>query len=66
MGNNQSMQVGAEAVTGVAGGVLAAVLAKLPLLVFAGAALIGAAMLAHLRHRAPSAVVVPAPGDQRS
>ena len=64
MGNNQSMQVGAEAVTGVPGAALAAMLVKLPLLVFGSAALIRSAMLAHLRHR--SAVVAASPGGQPS
>jgi MFS family permease len=45
MGNNQSLQVGAEALSGLAGGALAAVLVKLPLLVFAGAAALGGLML---------------------
>jgi MFS family permease len=51
MGNNQSMQVGAEAVSGLAGGGLAAVLVKLPLLVFAGAAVLGGLLLARIRGR---------------
>jgi DHA1 family tetracycline resistance protein-like MFS transporter len=51
MGNNQSMQVGAEALTGLAAGALAAIFVKLPLLVFAGAALVGSAMLSRLRRR---------------
>jgi MFS family permease len=46
MGNNQSMQVGAEALSGFVGGALAAVLVKLPLLVFAGAAVGGGMALA--------------------
>jgi DHA1 family tetracycline resistance protein-like MFS transporter len=41
MGNNQSLQVGAESISGFLGGVLAAAAIKLPLLVFAGAAIIG-------------------------
>ena len=49
MGNNQSMQVGAESISGLAGGALAAILIKLPLLVFAGAAIVGSMMLARLR-----------------
>jgi DHA1 family tetracycline resistance protein-like MFS transporter len=64
MGNNQSMQVGAEAVTGVAGGALAAMFAKLPLLVFAGVALAGGARLARLRRSCTSAIVVAGPADQ--
>ena len=42
----QSMQVGAEALSGFVGGALAAVLVKLPLLVFAGAAVGGGMALA--------------------
>jgi len=49
MGNNQSMQVGAEALSGIAGGALAAVFIKLPLLVCAGAAIVGGLMVAPLR-----------------
>ncbi len=49
MGNNQSMQVGAESISGLAGGALAAILIRLPLLVFAGAAIAGSVMLAGLR-----------------
>jgi MFS family permease len=58
MGNNQSMQVGAEALTGLAGGALAALLVKLPLLVFAGAAVVGSALLLRLR-RSPSGTFAP-------
>ncbi len=46
MGNNQSMQVGAESLSGLAGGALAAVEVELPLLVFAGLAVAGGVMLA--------------------
>ena len=45
MGNNQSLQVGAEALSGIVGGLLAAAVVKLPLVVFAVLALIGAAVL---------------------
>jgi MFS family permease len=41
MGNNQSMQVGAESLSGLAGGVLASIAVKLPLLAFAGVAILG-------------------------
>jgi DHA1 family tetracycline resistance protein-like MFS transporter len=51
LGNNQSMQVGAEALTGLAGGALVAVLIKLPLLVFAGAAILGGLAAGALRRR---------------
>jgi DHA1 family tetracycline resistance protein-like MFS transporter len=54
MGNNQSMQVGAEALSGLAGGALAAALVKLPLLVFAGAAALGVLLLARTGVRAPA------------
>jgi MFS family permease len=56
LGNNQSMQVGAEGVSGLVGGGLAAVLVKLPLLVFAGAAILGGLLLARvgMRRRALS------------
>jgi MFS family permease len=49
MGNNQAMQVGAEALSGLVGGALAAIVIKLPLLVFAGAAIVGGLALAPLR-----------------
>ncbi|HEX4433869.1 MAG TPA: MFS transporter [Acidimicrobiales bacterium] len=57
MGNNQSMQVGAESLSGLAGGALAAALITLPLLVFAGAAVAGGAMLAKQARRTPVAAV---------
>ncbi|MBV9165420.1 MAG: MFS transporter [Solirubrobacterales bacterium] len=49
MGNNQSIQVGAESISGLAGGGLAAIATKLPLLVFAGAAILGSVALAPRR-----------------
>jgi MFS family permease len=55
MGNNQSMQVGAESLSGLAGGALAAVVIKLPLLVFAGAAIVGGLALAPRHRRKPLA-----------
>ena len=51
MGNNQSMQVGAESLSGLAGGALAAILITLPLLVFAGVAVAGSLLLADLARR---------------
>jgi DHA1 family tetracycline resistance protein-like MFS transporter len=51
MGNNQSMQVGAEALSGMVGGALAAVLIQLPLLVFAAAAMAGGLMVGGLRRK---------------
>jgi DHA1 family tetracycline resistance protein-like MFS transporter len=61
LGNNQSMQVGAEALSGLVGGVLAAVLVKLPLLVFGGIAIAGGLMLASLRRRVPGPASEPPP-----
>ena len=55
MGNNQSMQVGAESLSGLVGGALAAAVIALPLLVFAGIAVAGSLVLATVsRHRAPA------------
>jgi predicted MFS family arabinose efflux permease len=59
MGNNQSMQVGAESLSGLAGGALAAIEVELPLLVFAGVAVAGGVMLANLARRRPSEPVDP-------
>ena len=50
MGNNQSMQVGAESLSGLAGGALAAIEVELPLLVFAGVAVAGGLTIARLAH----------------
>ena len=61
MGNNQSMQVGAESLSGLAGGALAAILITLPLLVFAGAAVAGSLLLASLARRRSSTPTVPLP-----
>ena len=61
MGNNQSMQVGAESLSGLAGGVLAAIMITLPLLVFAGAAVAGSLLLANLARRRPSPAAEPVP-----
>jgi predicted MFS family arabinose efflux permease len=56
LGNNQSLQVGAEALSGIVGGALAAIVVKLPLLVFAAVAIVGALVLlaTPVRARAPS------------
>jgi hypothetical protein len=59
MGNNQSMQVGAESLSGLAGGALAAIEVELPLLVFAGVAVAGSVMLAKLARRRPFERIVP-------
>ncbi len=53
MGNNQSLQTGAEALSGLAGGLFAAVLIQLPLLVFATMALAGAGRLWFVRRARP-------------
>jgi DHA1 family tetracycline resistance protein-like MFS transporter len=54
MGNNQSMQVGAESLSGLVGGALAAIVITLPLLVFAGAAVAGSFLLASRGRRRSS------------
>jgi MFS family permease len=51
MGNNQSMQVGAESLSGLVGGGLAAAAIKLPLLVFAATAIFGGLALTRVRPR---------------
>jgi DHA1 family tetracycline resistance protein-like MFS transporter len=51
MGNNQALQVGAEALSGLLGGVLAAVMVKLPLIVLAGVAIVAAGLLAAFGNR---------------
>lgn len=48
MGNNQSLQVGAEALSGVVGGVLASVMFKLPLIVLGIVAILAASILGNL------------------
>lgn len=60
MGNNQSMQVGAESLCGVLGGVLAAVAIELPLLMFAGAAIFGGLTLTRVRPRSAPVQALPA------
>jgi DHA1 family tetracycline resistance protein-like MFS transporter len=60
MGNNQSMQVGAEALSGMVGGALAATLIKLPLLVFAGAAIVGGLLVGGLRRKEVMGAAIPA------
>jgi predicted MFS family arabinose efflux permease len=51
MGNNQALQVGAEALSGVLGGVVAAIMVKLSLIVLGGIA-IAAALCLSLARRA--------------
>ena len=48
MGNNQSLQVGAEAISGIVGGVLASVMVKLPLIVLGIVAIFAASILGNL------------------
>ena len=55
MGNNQSLQVGAELLSGLACGFLAAVLVPLPLIVLAATALVAALVLKLLGRRVPAA-----------
>ena len=47
MGNNQSLQVGAEALSGLIGGLLAAIVVKLPLIALGLVAIAAAALLAN-------------------
>jgi DHA1 family tetracycline resistance protein-like MFS transporter len=54
MGSNQSLQVGAEALSGLVGGLLAAVSVKLPLVVLAAIAVSAAALLAARRSESSS------------
>lgn len=65
MGNNQSMQVGAESLSGLAGGGLASIATKLPLLIFAGAAIAGSLALAPRRRSVGPAAPAPA-GPRRT
>jgi DHA1 family tetracycline resistance protein-like MFS transporter len=54
MGNNQALQVGAEALSGIVGGLLAAVLVKLSLIVMAAIAILAAVLLKfHSRTKTP-------------
>jgi predicted MFS family arabinose efflux permease len=48
MGNNQAIQVGAEALSGLAAGLLAALVVKLPLIVLGGASIFAAILVALL------------------
>ena len=59
MGNNQSVQVGAESLSGLVGGALAAIVITLPLLVFAGVAVAGSLLLANLGRRRSSTPTIP-------
>ena len=45
MGNNQAIQVGAEGLSGILGGLIAAIAIWLPLIVLAGIAIVGVALL---------------------
>jgi DHA1 family tetracycline resistance protein-like MFS transporter len=57
LGNNQGLQVGAEAIAGIAGGALAAIVVKLPILVWAGTALVAVALLTLTVARQPVGAV---------
>ncbi len=48
MGNNQALQVGAEALSGLVGGLLAAILIKLSLVVLGATAILAALLLEFL------------------
>jgi DHA1 family tetracycline resistance protein-like MFS transporter len=65
LGNNQSLQVGAEALSGFAGGALAALVVKLPLLVFAGFAVVAALLATRPRVRRADAAPS-SPAQRRS
>jgi hypothetical protein len=60
MGNNQSSQVGAESLSGLVGGALAAIFITLPLLIFAGLAVAGSLLVASLGGRRSSDQTIPA------
>jgi hypothetical protein len=59
MGNNQALQVGAEALSGIVGGLLAAVFVKLSLIVLGAVAIVAALLL-----RGHNAAPPPATGRQ--
>ncbi len=59
MGNNQSVQVGAESISGLVGGAFAAIVVTLPLLVFAGAAIVGSVLLGTQGRRQLATAVQP-------
>lgn len=52
LGNNQALQVGAEAISSVLGGLLAAIFVKFALIVFSGFALLGALLLLFFKKNA--------------
>jgi predicted MFS family arabinose efflux permease len=59
MGNNQALQVGAEAAGALVGGLLAAIVVPLPLLAFGGLLLVGGLMLVPVRPPVgPAAVLI--------
>jgi DHA1 family tetracycline resistance protein-like MFS transporter len=66
LGTNQSLQVGAEGVSGLAGGGLAAISTALPLPVMGGLALLGSALLARPGARQAAEPVAEAPATVRS
>ena len=61
MGNNQALQVGAESLSGILGGLLAAVMVKLSLIVLGMIAIVAAAVLLAMRPRtvSPTSAVQP-------
>ena len=54
MGNNQAIQVGAEGLSGILGGLIAAIAIWLPLIVLAGIALLGVALLLYRKPAEPA------------
>jgi hypothetical protein len=62
LGSNQSLQVGAEAVSGLAGGALAAISTALPLPAMGALALLGAGLLSRPAARDAAAPPAPTPG----
>ena len=59
MGNNQALQVGAEAVGALVGGLLAAIVVPLPLFAFGALLLVGGLMLVPVRPPVvPGAVLI--------
>ena len=61
MGNNQALQVGAESLSGIIGGLLAAVMVKLSLITLGVVAVVAAAVLVLVRGLAgPRGAVPPA------
>jgi predicted MFS family arabinose efflux permease len=53
MGNNQALQVGAEALSGLIGGLLAAIMVKASLIVLGAIAILAAVLLSHYTRQGP-------------